>query len=110
MEIHQQHQNGQILRAIKSYEELTLEERQMLRIPLTYKLEDYADFVVHYNKSGRLTLVAPKHFSKEKIAEIEANRGNDLVDMFKNIENMIEHENLDREVAGAYLKKSGFLG
>lgn len=109
MKIKQQHKNGQILQAVKTYDELTAEEKSKLIIPATNKLEDYANFVVHYNKNGRLIRVATGFFSDLKRAELEANRGNDLVDMFKNIEGAIANKNLSRDAAAAALKAKGFL-
>lgn len=104
MEIKRQHENGQILEALKSYEELSAEEKTMLVFPKTNKVEDYATFRVDYNKGGVLRKVTPQNFSQEKIDEIE--NGNDLVDMFKSVEKLIKEKNVDQDYARACAIKS----
>lgn len=70
MEIKSTSKNGQVTQAIKTYEELTEEEKGKLRIPVTNELSDYANFTVHYNKKGDLLKVALGSFSDKKKAEL----------------------------------------
>lgn len=46
--------NGQIVSAIKAYNELSAQEKDILVIPATTTLDDYADFQIRYNKAGKL--------------------------------------------------------
>ena len=63
--------NGQLVSAVKNYEELTAEEKEALVIPVTNELSDYANFQVRYNKKGELLGVQAHDFSEKKSEEIE---------------------------------------
>lgn len=71
MEKTQYAKNGQLVLAVKDYEELTAEEKEALVIPATNELSDYANFQVRYNKKGDLLSVKPHDFSESKSAEIK---------------------------------------
>lgn len=78
MKIINQHKNGVILQSIKSYAELTDEEREILIIPATSNITDYKDFAVHRNKKDEIIRVVTNSFSDEAVDEI--NKSVDLVD------------------------------
>lgn len=78
MKIINQNKNGVILQSIKSYAELTDDERESLTIPATSKITDYKDFVVHRNKKNKIIRVVTNSFSDKKADEI--NESVDLVD------------------------------
>lgn len=63
--------NGQIVSAVKTYNELSAIEKDALTIPATTKLSDYANFQVRYNKSGKLLGCKPHSLSTEYAAKIE---------------------------------------
>lgn len=63
--------NGQVTQAIKTYEELTKEEKKALIIPATNQLSDYADFSVSYNKKGVLLKVSANTLSEESKSELD---------------------------------------
>lgn len=63
--------NGQLVMAVKNYEELTTQEKEALVIPHATKLSDYANFQVRYNKKGELLGVQAHDFSEKKSEEIE---------------------------------------
>ena len=71
MEQTQYAKNGQLVSAVKNYEELTAEEKEALVIPVTNELSDYANFQVRYNKKGELLGVKPHNFLESKSAAIE---------------------------------------
>lgn len=71
MENVQYAKNGQLVMAVKNYEELTTQEKEALVIPHSTKLSDYANFQVRYNKKGELLGVKPHDFSESKSAAIE---------------------------------------
>lgn len=62
--------NGQLVMAVKNYEELTGEEKNTLAIPYPDKISDYANFQVRYNKQGKLLGVQAHDFSEAKKADI----------------------------------------
>ena len=70
----QTHKNGQVLQAIKTYKELTETERKVLTIPRGKTLDDYKDFIVHYNKNGELLRVALNNFSDDYIKKLNNER------------------------------------
>lgn len=75
MQINRQHKNGTILEAIKTYEELSPEEKDMLIIPVTNTIEQYEDFRVDYNKKGKLTSVKPHSFTEEYSEVVQKGAG-----------------------------------
>ena len=70
MIIKDQANNGQILNALKSYDELTDEEKEALIFAWTESKEDYANYQVRYNKHGLLLGVKGHDFSEKKIKEL----------------------------------------
>lgn len=63
--------NGQAINEVVSYEDLTAEEKEMLIIPATNSVEDYANFQVRHNKKGELLGVQVHDFTEAKSEEIE---------------------------------------
>lgn len=59
--------NRQATMIYKAAYELTNEEREMLVLPYSRKMEDYADFQVRYNRKGQLLGVKAIAFEKAKI-------------------------------------------
>lgn len=70
MIIKDQTKNGQIVNAIKSYDELTDEEKAALTFAWTESKEDYANYQVRYNKHGFLLGVKGHDLSEKKIKEL----------------------------------------
>ena len=84
--------NGQLVSAVKNYEELTAEEREALVIPVTNELSDYANFQVRYNKKGELLGVKPHDFSESMSAAIEKQTQElDLIDGLQVLFNKNKH-------------------
>lgn len=84
--------NGQLVSAVKNYEELTAEEKEALVIPVTNELSDYANFQVRYNKKGELLGVKPHDFSESKSAVIEKKAQEpDLIDGLQVLFNKNKH-------------------
>lgn len=81
MKIIKLHDNGQLLMAHKTYEELSQEEKENLHLASGEKIENYELFRVDYNKRGKLTLVVGQEFTKEYSKKIqESSRAfNDLL-------------------------------
>ena len=75
MIIKDQAKNGQIVNAIKSYTELTGEERARLIIPAGQSQDDFISYQVRYNKKGRLLGVAV-----HELKETAEDTGIDIVD------------------------------
>lgn len=67
--------NGQVLNAIKSYDELTDEELANLIIPDGQSKDDYINYQVRYNKKGKLLGV-----SVYEMKENKEDAGIDMVD------------------------------
>lgn len=65
--------NGQAINEVVSYEDLTQEEKEMLIVPATDNIEDYANFQVRHNKKGELLGVQVHDFTETKSKEIEEN-------------------------------------
>lgn len=63
--------NGQMVMAVKNYDELTDDEKEALVIPAGESVEDYANFQVRYNKKGQLLGVQAHDYSDQKKTEIE---------------------------------------
>ena len=92
MEQTQQANNGQLVSAVKNYEELTAEEKEALVIPVTNELSDYANFQIRYNKKGELLGVKPHDFSESKSAAIEKQTQKpDLIDSLQVLFNKNKH-------------------
>lgn len=73
--------NGQLVSAVKTYEELTAAEKQKLIIPASDKLSDYANFQVRYNKQGKLLGVQGHDLSAAREAEVKTHAQKpDLID------------------------------
>ena len=84
--------NGQLVSAVKNYEELTAEEKEALVIPVTNELSDYANFQVRYNKKGELLGVKPHNFLESKSAAIEKRTQEpDLIDGLQVLFNKNKH-------------------
>jgi len=64
MIIKDQAKNGQIVNAIKSYTELTGEERARLIIPAGQSQDDFISYQVRYNKKGKLLGVTVHEMKK----------------------------------------------
>ena len=64
MIIKDQANNGQVVNAIKSYTELTDDERAHLIIPAGQSKDDYISYQVRYNKKGRLLGAAVHELKK----------------------------------------------
>lgn len=75
MIIKDQANNGQIVNAIKHYDELTDDEKARLIIPAGQSKDDYINYQVRYNKRGKL-LGAAVHEMKETTKDT----GIDIVD------------------------------
>ena len=75
MIIKDQAKNGQIVNAIKSYDELTDDEQARLIIPAGQSKDDYINYQVRYNKKGRLLGVAV-----HELKETAEDTGIDIVD------------------------------
>lgn len=65
--------NGQAINEVVSYEDLTQEEKEILIVPATDSIEDYANFQVRHNKKGELLGVQAHDFTEAKSKEIEGN-------------------------------------
>ena len=77
----QQANNGQIVYAEKSYNELTKQEKDRLTMPSTSKIKDFATFQVRYNKEGQLLTVKPHSFSVEFAKKLDSKEQEiDLID------------------------------
>ncbi|MCI5708008.1 hypothetical protein [Veillonella caviae] len=84
MEIKQVAKNGIITQAVKTYDELTQEELNILRIPATTAIEDYANFKCYWNKQGEVIRVVVGEFAELKREEIKAHANEPTwVDVFK---------------------------
>ena len=75
MIIKDQTKNGQIVNAIKSYDELTDDEQAHLIIPAGQSKDDYINYQVRYNKKGKLLGVAV-----HELKETTEDTGIDMVD------------------------------
>lgn len=75
MIIKDQAKNGQIVNAIKSYDELNDEEQARLIIPAGQSKNDYINYQVRYNKKGKLLGVAV-----HEMKETKEDTGIDMVD------------------------------
>lgn len=71
MKILDQAKNGQICNAIKTYDELTDEEKKNLQLSTNEDIEDYATFQVRYNKKGSLLGVQGHEFSEKENSKFE---------------------------------------
>lgn len=84
--------NGQLVSAVKNYEELTAVEKETLVIPVTNELSDYANFQIRYNKKGELLGVKPHDFSESESAAIEKQTQEpDLIDCLQVLFNKNKH-------------------
>lgn len=84
--------NGQLVSAVKIYDELTLEEKEALVIPYSTKLSDYANFQVRYNKKGELLGVQAHDFAEKKSEKIEEqSQQPDLLDSMQVLFNKNKH-------------------
>ncbi|MEN2665544.1 hypothetical protein AAG897_12715 [Lacticaseibacillus rhamnosus] len=72
MRVFQQHSSGIILNAIKSYDELTDEEKAAMRLEYGTSKEDYATYQVRRNKHNEIRQVTGYEYSAKKKAEIKA--------------------------------------
>lgn len=101
--------NGQALNEVVSYDELTDEEKEMLVVPATDRVEDYANFQVRHNKKGELLGVKVHDFSEAKSKEIDDNMDKpnilDVYVAFGRSETPIKRS--DRQAAKNKLKRNG---
>lgn len=101
--------NGQALNEVVSYKDLTEQEKAMLHIPSTDKIEDYANFQVRHNKKGEILGVQVHDFTKAKREEIEENMDKpsilDVYTSFGKSETPIKRT--DRKAAKNKLKRNG---
>lgn len=93
--------NGEILSALKSYEELSEADLNDLKLAYGDSKEDYINYSIQYRKDGSAVHVKPYAFSEKKHAELDAQDGKpDVLDaanvMFGN-----------RKQAGKSIKKYG---
>ncbi|WP_225433873.1 hypothetical protein [Lacticaseibacillus paracasei] len=81
MRIDQQHPNGTIMNAIKTYDELADDEKARIGLPFGDTIEDYSTYRVRRNKKNELRSVVGANYSSKRKAEI-ASRANepDIVD------------------------------
>lgn len=75
MIIRGQAKNGQIVNAIKSYNELTDNEQAHLMLPYGDSKDDYINYQVRYNRKGTLLGV-----SGHELKETDEDAGVDMVD------------------------------
>lgn len=101
--------NGQAINEVVSYEDLTTEEKEMLIIPVTDSVEDYANFQVRHNKKGELLGVQAHDLTEAKSKEIEGNMDKpnmlDVYVAFGRSETPIKRS--DRKAAKNKLKRNG---
>ncbi|MBS4462210.1 hypothetical protein JXA27_06515 [Aerococcaceae bacterium zg-B36] len=84
MKILDQHPNGTIMQVVKTYDELTDEEKEKLIISWGLKVADYANFKVDRNKKGVILRVYGFDYSDEKKVEIDArSKEPNIFDAFK---------------------------
>lgn len=72
MRVFQQHSSGIILNAIKSYDELTDEEKAAMILAYGTSKEDYDTYQVRRNKHNEIRQVTGYEYSEKRKAEIEA--------------------------------------
>lgn len=70
--------NGQIIMAYKELNELTTEERELLGLPYSDQLTDYATYQVRYNKKGQLLGVQPYNYTIEKAKKLRSDTYNNV--------------------------------
>lgn len=101
--------NGQVINEVVSYEDLTAEEKEMLIVPATDSIEDYANFQVRHNKKGELLGVQVHDFVEAKSKEIEENMDKpnvlDVYTAFGKSETSIKRS--DRKAAKNKLERNG---
>lgn len=76
MRIDQQHPNGTIMNAIKTYDELADDEKARIGLPFGDTIEDYSTYRVRRNKKNELRSVVGANYSSKRKAEI-ASRTNE---------------------------------
>lgn len=76
MKIDQQHPNGTIMNAIKTYDELADDEKARIDLPFGDTIEDYSTYRVRRNKKNELRSVVGANYSSKRKAEI-ASRANE---------------------------------
>lgn len=76
MRIDQQHPNGTIMNAIKTYDELADDEKARIGLPFGDTIEDYSTYRVRRNKKNELRSVVGANYSSKRTAEI-ARRANE---------------------------------
>ncbi|WP_255323883.1 helix-turn-helix domain-containing protein [Lacticaseibacillus paracasei] len=76
MKIDQQHPNGTIMNAIKTYDELADDEKARIDLPFGDTIEDYSTYRVRRNKKNELRSVVGANYSSKRKAEI-ARRANE---------------------------------
>ncbi|UYN56965.1 hypothetical protein OFW50_02350 [Lacticaseibacillus chiayiensis] len=76
MRIDQQHPNGTIMNAIKTYDELADDEKARIVLPFGDTIEDYSTYRVRRNKKNEIRSVVGANYSSKRKAEI-ASRANE---------------------------------
>lgn len=72
MRIDQQHPNGTVMNAVKTYDELTDDEQSKMILPHGETIEDYSTYRVRRNKKNELRSVTGEDYSAKRSAEIAA--------------------------------------
>lgn len=72
MRIDQQHPNGTVMNAVKTYDELTKDEQSKMVLPYGETVEDYSTYRVRRNKKNELRSVTGEDYSAKRSTEIAA--------------------------------------
>ena len=72
MRIDQQHPNGTVMNAVKTYDELTKDEQSKMVLPYGETVEDYSTYRVRRNKKNELRSVTGEGYSAKRSTEIAA--------------------------------------
>ena len=101
--------NGQAINEVVTYDSLTAQEKEMLIIPSTNKVSDYANFQVRHNKKGELLGVKPHDFTSEKSEKIQKQVDTpNILDVYTALGK--SSTPVDRKGATAKLKRAGVYG
>nr|DAQ01915.1 MAG TPA: hypothetical protein [Caudoviricetes sp.]DAS86751.1 MAG TPA: hypothetical protein [Caudoviricetes sp.] len=104
MEILRQHENGTILVAIKTYEELTQDEIDSLTLACTDTVEQYKDFKIDRNKHGRVTR-AVGHFLSDEYRQYLDNSQDIIVPLKKATKIRKSNPDLAAKIVGSLIGK-----
>lgn len=104
MEIVRQHENGTILVAIKTYEELTKDELDKLTLAATETVENYKNFKIDRNKHGRVTRAVGYLLSEEHLKYL--NSKTDIIKPLKKAMKIRKSKpDLAAKIVGALISK-----